>query len=82
MWPLGDGGLQRLGQPRWCHARRYALLYIVPEQIRIWMPHPLEQAYQCLPLLTSQERQKGGRAEDLPDNGLSRSRQVVRQLLE
>ena len=67
------------GATTWSNVGRDALLHIGLEQVHGWMPHPLGQASQCLPLLASQEQQKGGRAEDFSDGGLSRSRQVVRQ---
>ena len=77
MWTFGYSGLQRLGQLRGPRVRRDALLHIGPEQICSWAPHPLGQTSQCLPLLTIQERQTGGRVEDFPGGGLSRSRRVV-----
>ena len=82
MWTLGDGGLQSLGRPRGPHVSRDALLYIGLEQSRGWVLHPLGQGSQCIPLLTSEERQKGGCGENLLVGGLSCSRQVVRQWVD
>ena len=79
MWSLGDGSLQRLGQPWGTRVSRDALFYIGMEQSCGWVTHPLRQAYQCIPVLTSKEQQKGGCVEDLPGGGLIHSRQVVRQ---
>ena len=55
VWPLGDGGLQRLGRPQGTRVIRDALLHIGPEQTHRWVPQPLGQASQCLLLLTSKE---------------------------
>ena len=43
---------------------RYALLYIGLEQSHGWVLHPLGQASQCISMLTSEERKKGGYVED------------------
>ena len=80
--PLGDGGLQRLGQPHGSRVSWDTLLHMGPEKSRGWGPHPLGQAFQCLSLLTSQERQKGGCVEDLPDGGIRCSLQVIYQWVD
>ena len=82
MWPLGDGGIQRLGRPWSPRVIRDALLYIVIEQRRGWVPHPLGQTSQCIPLLNSEEQQQEGCVEDFPCDGLSHSRQVVCQWVD
>ena len=74
---IGDGGLQRLGQPRTPHVIRYALLHIDQDQSCVWVLHPLGQDSQCIPFITSKERQKGGCGKDFPSSGLSHNRQVL-----
>ena len=53
--PLGDGCLQCLGIPRGYGVGRDALLYVRLYEGRIWMPNPLRQASQCLPLIGGKE---------------------------
>ena len=79
VWPLGDGGLQRLERPRGPVVSGDALLYIGQEQVHRWVCPPLRQTYQYLLLLNSKEQHKGRRAKDLPGSCLSRSCQVIRQ---
>ena len=79
MGPLGEGSLQGLRGPWRSRVGGDALLYILMEESRRGMLHNLWQAPQCLSLLASEKRQKGGCLKDFPGGGLSRSRQVVRR---
>ena len=77
--PLGDGCVQCLGRTGGSSVGRYVLLYIILYKGRRWMPNPLRQTCQYLPLLGGKEQQKILRVNDFPGGCLGRRHQVICQ---